>query len=314
MRVSVIIPAYNAAPSLERAVRSALAQTLGDLEVIVVDDGSQDRTHDIAMQLSRADPRVRVMSQGKNLGVSAARNAGMAAARGEWVALLDADDAYRPERLSRLLEVARDEAADIVADDILYYDWEAGETVGVGLGQAGRAVERVDIATLLANSMIGSRRFDFSLLKIAIRRDKVLAAGLRYVEGLRQGEDFMFYAHGLLAGLSMVLLYEPLYVYTERVGRKTRVASGLSRTVENCEEMRRQTRSLLQHPQVAADARLRALVRKRVQAISRYESWERVYPLLRRREWSGVLRAALSDWRVPPLLAAEALRRLTPSR
>jgi succinoglycan biosynthesis protein ExoO len=310
MLASVIVPAYNVAASLDRAVRSVLAQSLDDLEVVVVDDGSTDATREVARALTQADPRVRLIEQDRNRGVSAARNAGLDAARGDWVALLDADDAYLPRRLERLILAGTAQSADIVADDILYYDWTAGETVGAGIGSPGRPPEAVDFERLLANSMIGSRRFDYSLLKIVARRERLAQAGVRYIEGLRQGEDFMFYAHTLLAGLTMLLVHEPLYVYTERVGRKTRVASGLSRTIENCEEMRRQTWSLLEAPAVASTPRLTALVRKRVQAITWYESWERVYPALRERHWPGVLQSALSDWRVPPLLAAEAMRRL----
>jgi glycosyltransferase involved in cell wall biosynthesis len=97
--VSVVVPAYNAEPFLRTAVHSALQQSFGNLEVIVVDDGSSDGTRALAESLAVADPRVRVVTI-PNSGVAAARNVGIEEARGEWIAFLDADDVWEPEKLS----------------------------------------------------------------------------------------------------------------------------------------------------------------------------------------------------------------------
>jgi len=93
--VSVVIPAFNAAATLPATLDSVLAQTYPHIEIIVVDDGSRDGTPDV---LARYAPRVRGLRQA-NGGLAAARNAGLAAARGELVALLDADDLCEPERI-----------------------------------------------------------------------------------------------------------------------------------------------------------------------------------------------------------------------
>jgi glycosyltransferase involved in cell wall biosynthesis len=98
--VSVVVPAYNAATTVEATLRSILDQTVEDLEVIVVDDGSQDRTVEVVRQLD--DPRITVLEQA-NRGPSSARNKGLAAARGRYVALLDADDLWLPDKLERQL-------------------------------------------------------------------------------------------------------------------------------------------------------------------------------------------------------------------
>jgi glycosyltransferase involved in cell wall biosynthesis len=95
MKISVIIPAYNAAAYIERAIGSVLAQTRPADEIIVVDDGSKDNTADIVR--SFAD-KVKLISQA-NAGVSAARNAGIRAATGDWIAFLDADDEWLPDFL-----------------------------------------------------------------------------------------------------------------------------------------------------------------------------------------------------------------------
>jgi glycosyltransferase involved in cell wall biosynthesis len=100
--VSVVIPAYNSSRTVRATVESALAQTVSDLEVIVVDDGSSDDTADVVTAIS--DPRVRVVRQ-SNAGAAAARNAGIREASGQWVALLDADDLWLANKLKRQLEV-----------------------------------------------------------------------------------------------------------------------------------------------------------------------------------------------------------------
>lgn len=94
--ISVVIPAYNAQHSLRATLDSVLAQTWPDTEIIVVDDGSTDHT---AALLASYGTRVRTLSQ-PNGGLASARRAGVAAARGDWIALMDADDLCRPERLA----------------------------------------------------------------------------------------------------------------------------------------------------------------------------------------------------------------------
>lgn len=95
--VSVIIPTYNRAAKTARAVSSVLFQTFTDYEVVVVDDGSRDRTRE---RLEVFGERIRVLSHGENRGVSAARNSGIRASRGALVAFLDSDDYWFPEKLS----------------------------------------------------------------------------------------------------------------------------------------------------------------------------------------------------------------------
>jgi glycosyltransferase involved in cell wall biosynthesis len=101
-RVSVIIPAYNAAAWVTRAVDSVLAQTFTDREILVVDDGSIDATCQVLT--SAYGSRIRLLTQA-NAGPAAARNLGLAEAAGQYVAFLDADDYWRPEKLARQVEL-----------------------------------------------------------------------------------------------------------------------------------------------------------------------------------------------------------------
>jgi glycosyltransferase involved in cell wall biosynthesis len=102
--VSVVIPAYNSARTVRQAIESALAQTVEDLDVIVVDDGSSDDSAAVAESVG--DPRVRVVVQA-NGGAAAARNTGLAMATGKYVAFLDADDLWLPQKLAVQLDVLR---------------------------------------------------------------------------------------------------------------------------------------------------------------------------------------------------------------
>ncbi len=94
--ISVIIPTFNRAWSLARAIDSVLAQTLAPKEIIVVDDGSTDRT---AQVLAAYGDRIQILTR-QNAGVSSARNAGIRHSTGDWVALLDSDDEWKPEKLA----------------------------------------------------------------------------------------------------------------------------------------------------------------------------------------------------------------------
>ena len=101
--VSVIIPVYNGEQSVSDAIRSALCQTYHNIEVIVVDDGSTDATVAAVQALAALDGRLRIISQA-NAGVARARNRGLSAARGEFIAPLDADDLWDPAKIERQVD------------------------------------------------------------------------------------------------------------------------------------------------------------------------------------------------------------------
>lgn len=111
-QVSVVIPVFNGEQTIRRALDSVFAQTFSNLEVIVVDDASTDRTADIVAQY--ACDRLTIIRSTENRGAGAARNKGIAQARGRWVAFLDADDAWKPNKLARQIEFL-DRSSKLVA-------------------------------------------------------------------------------------------------------------------------------------------------------------------------------------------------------
>ena len=129
-KLSVILPCYNGEAFLARAMDSALQQSFRDLEIVLVDDGSKDGTPAICDDYAARDDRVRVIHQA-NAGLSAARNAGMAIATGEYLAFLDADDWLVPDAYERMLRAMDEHDADCACCGYthVYDDGGVGETV-----------------------------------------------------------------------------------------------------------------------------------------------------------------------------------------
>lgn len=158
--VSVLIPAYNAEATLAETVRSALASTYESIEVVIVDDGSTDSTRSIAKKLAE-DRRVRLVTQ-KNRGLPGALNAGVAAASGEFVARLDADDLWHPTKLSRQVALALSDGAPGFIYTFYRYLSEDGRVLFDGPPQRfpARALRRSVYETLIGtgSSMLMRKR------------------------------------------------------------------------------------------------------------------------------------------------------------
>ena len=130
--VSFVIPAYRAAETIERAITSLLCQTEPRVEIIVVDDCSQDGTADKVTAVG--DERVQLVQFAENQGACAARNRGLDEAQGEWVGFVDADDWVDPVRTERLVEAGERVGADMVADNVIW----AAEPMRLGATSTGR--------------------------------------------------------------------------------------------------------------------------------------------------------------------------------
>ena len=121
IKVSVIVPIYNAYDYLRQALDSIAAQTLSEIEIICIDDGSTDHSLDIIKEYQQKDPRVRIVTE-NNAGPSIARNKGIARVRGEYMIFLDADDFYEPELLSELYRRATEDKLDITLANFDIYN------------------------------------------------------------------------------------------------------------------------------------------------------------------------------------------------
>lgn len=232
MTVSVIIAAYNVGNLIDRAIASVRSQTVPDWEIVVVDDASSDGTAEHVAALAAAEPRIRLVRQPVNRGPSAARNRGIAEAHGEWVAVLDADDAWRPQRLERLLHYASVTASDFVADDLVLFDDGIQQEAGAAF-DLPREITPLDPEALFSEE----NPLRLGLMKPLMRKALLDRTGLRYEESLRSAEDFLLYAEILFSGAPSVLVREPMYVYTTRVGRVSRKKAAGSRSVTSAQSL-----------------------------------------------------------------------------
>jgi len=206
-RVSVVVPCYNAERYLAEALDSALAQKDIAIEVLVADDGSSDGTSDV---LARYGDRVGVLHQ-DHRGPSAARNACLAASRGEYVALLDADDRFRPGKLARQAAVL-DARSDV---GLVYTGWDVIDGAGTPLPHQGWSREEGDVRRRL---LLGNLAHPVAVM---LRRAPIAAVG-GFDESLQVNEDWDLFLRLALRGMRWVCLDEALGEYRVHGGQSHR--------------------------------------------------------------------------------------------
>lgn len=224
---SIIMPAYNAEAFIEAALMSALRQTEPRVEIIVVDDASADATLAIAARIAAADPRVRLLANVVNAGPGAARNRGLAVARGEFVTLLDADDLYAPQRIERLLGIAERTGADVVSDNILLCPDDDTGPPKLLIPPSRLAYVRVMSAAEFIEGDIAPRRAraNYGFMQPMFRRSFLEAHGIRYREENRFGEDYLLSLDCLMRGACWWVTPDAMYRYRARSGTLTEVQS-----------------------------------------------------------------------------------------
>jgi glycosyltransferase involved in cell wall biosynthesis len=192
---SVVIPVYNRAAELENALRSVLAQTCQDFEIIVVDDGSKD---DPATTVARLDdPRIRLIQQ-DNRGGGAARNRGIDEARGQYVALLDSDDRFQPRHLETMKDLLASRT-NILGYAPVVADRGGGRTVL-------KPLRCIRPGEHMANYLLCDRGFIPTMTMVA---DTRLARKVRFAESLQTAEDTDFAIRLYLEGCEFVMTHEP---------------------------------------------------------------------------------------------------------
>src|SRR6201996_7159440 len=264
VQASVIVPAFNAAEYIEAAIASATQQQGCEVEVIVVDDRSTDDTRERVSRMATADPRVTLLALPRNGGPSVARNAGIAAARGRWIALLDADDSFAPGRLAVLVALAEEQGADMVADNLMLVDQASGSAVPMMEPGFLPAPRPIDLPEFIARNISApdAPRTNYGFLKPLMRRDFLIAHGLRYDEQVRFAEDFALYVDCLRAGARWWLHPEPMYLYLVRPDSLTQV-----QTTGDLDRLRRRQRHLLAEARQAGDHGCVAAVQRQLSSI-----------------------------------------------
>lgn len=204
-KFSIIIPVYNVAPYLRECLDSVSAQTYTDWEAICVDDGSTDSSGAILDEYAARDPRFRVIHQ-KNTGVSAARNAALDDARGEWVLFVDGDDVIAHNTLDsvvKALTVGGD--AELIRFGLIRF---ATEFKGL--------VSDESIGVVGVEKNFWAEDFDVSFAQYAYRMD--VLNDCRFEVGCTRGEDQLFLARCLMRARRLIRLRSALYGYRTRIG------------------------------------------------------------------------------------------------
>jgi GT2 family glycosyltransferase len=214
---SVVVPAYNTEATVAAAVRSVIGQTQPDLEVIVIDDGSTDAT--AASVESIADPRLRVLRQ-PNRGLASARNAGMAAARGRYITLLDSDDLYLPRYLE-LTQAALESSPDvgIAYTDAYVFDASSGKVRR--RSAMARSAPPVPPPPDRDGFLIELLRRNFVYVAAAIPRHVIDAVG-GFDESRTSAEDYELWLRILIAGYRAVRIEGQQALYRKHPGQMSR--------------------------------------------------------------------------------------------
>jgi succinoglycan biosynthesis protein ExoO len=234
-KVSVIMPTYNSLRTVDRAIDSVLAQTHGALQLIVVDDASTDGTVQRIMERRRGHEEKIILMRGQeNSGPAAARNRGLAMSDGDWIAVLDADDAWLENRLEALLEKAKQASADAVCDNLLGFDDHLGKETQPLFA---RLPAWLDIEATVAATYAGN--YTLGYLKPIIRRAFVEQHHIRYDEDLRTGEDLLYLLSFLIRGGRVMCVDSPFYIYTMQVGSLNRRLSRSTKTAPRDADMAR---------------------------------------------------------------------------
>ena len=224
-KVSVIVPVYNCEAFLSQCIESLRAQTLSEIEMIFVCDASPDNSLAILREAEEADDRIRVIAFEQNRGVSAARNAGLDIASGEYVIFCDSDDWIEPQMYARLYDMAKEHDADIAFCRV-FKDYESKQE-NVPLGFAtGTRFDGAAIRETLIPAML-SKETDSDELPLSgytprnLFRREVLKKH-RFREDIRYAEDLLFIIECMLSSRAAVAVDEAYYHYRFHGGSVTK--------------------------------------------------------------------------------------------
>lgn len=218
IKVSVIIPVYNAGKYLNEGIDSLISQTLKDIEIICINDGSTDNSLAILEDYAKTDTRIKVLSQ-TNQGQNVARNKGLAIAKGDYISALDADDFFQPYMLEKLYSKAVATDADVVVCNYNNYNVSNGKTEFVNFGHKPdkEVFSCKDFPRYILNS------FSNCLWNKLFKRSFIKENGLKFDEGSLRATDLFFSYCALAKAKKITLVGEALLNY--RIGQTSNAQS-----------------------------------------------------------------------------------------
>ena len=237
--LSIIVPVYKVEKYLPRCIDSILAQTFGDFELILIDDGSPDGCGRICDEYARKDKRIVVIHQ-KNMGVSAARNAGLDIARGRYIGFVDSDDWIEPRMYEVMMDAIRENGADMAVCGVRYADEDGkftrADMLSEGVYSRNGLLEDVFAMPNRLGGGCCNKVFDASKI-----------ASVRFKVGMTIAEDALYLFDCFMRIDGAVKIGDALYNVYERCGSATRTDSMIcvNETIEGRLSMLRHTRKYM---------------------------------------------------------------------
>lgn len=306
--VSVIVPAWNAAAFIEEALQSLRAQTLVDWEAIVVDDASSDLTRELVAAVAAVEPRIKLLGQPVNGGPSAARNRGLAEARGRYVALLDADDSYEPTRLVDLVGLAERRGADMVSDNLWLIPEDNPAGAAPMIPEAVLAGDRELTLTEFIQRNVADPKYpglNLGFLKPIFRQDFLERNSLAYDERVRFAEDFGLYLACFRAGARWWMSSSTTYRYRVRGGSLTQI-----QTVHDLGVLSARLSALIEQARATGDRTLARSTRRQARVVDRCYHYRAFTDHLKARHMRAAWGELSLSLRAATLIAEEAGRQL----
>ncbi|RBP02777.1 glycosyltransferase family 2 protein [Rossellomorea aquimaris] len=201
--VSIITPVYNAEKFIEETIDSVLNQTYSNWEMILINDQSPDNSKDIILSMAKQDSRIRLIDLDENSGAAIARNKGIDASNGQFIAFLDSDDLWHPQKLEKQIEF-------LLQNDYAFSftSYELMEENGTKTGKTVNVPSKMEYEDLLRNTIIGC-------LTVILDKNKI--GEIKMVD-IRTRQDFVLWLNILKRGFTAYGLNEPLAYYRKVEG------------------------------------------------------------------------------------------------
>jgi succinoglycan biosynthesis protein ExoO len=303
VQATVVVPTFNTEATLGRALLSGLGQTMRSIEIIVVDDASTDRSWALICALAASDPRLRAIRNKTNRGKSVGMNRAISCANGRWLAVLDADDWYRADRLSALIDLGERRQVEMVADNQVFFDAAANRTVGCAWSPATTDWELTFDGFLEASDAYAM--FNMGMLKPVMRTDFMRRTAIGYEEQARDGHDFLHLLTFYLAGGRAAISDTPYYHYTQPFGSISRQWSHLARKRYDFDMLQQLSQRFAARAQDKLTRSQRRCLRQR---INQFGALEHYYRAKERLAEGDLVAAARGIARHPRLLGYPAQR------
>lgn len=285
-QVSVIILAYNAEEYVAQAIDSALRQTEQNIEVIVVDDGSTDKTLKVVKSFD--DKRVKVLVNQQNWGQNFCTNLAIKEAQGNWITRLDADDWYAIDRLEKLLNIAYSQNIDMIADDIYFIQDGKAVPWSTLLVQSRFNIKdniKISPISFVEKDVPGTWGLPLGLTKPLIKRNFIVKHNIQNQENILIGGDFWLYLTCLAHGANFILVPKPYYFYRSRHGSLVTLSK-----VKRLEAYCKATEYYLKQDYIKNNQKLLAALQKRLVLIDKTRPYFQVVDSLKQADYLNVLK------------------------